>query len=105
VARAALRVIVDEGLVEASARLGARLLADLRSIPSTRVKEVRGRGLMIAIELHADAGGARTVCEQLLERGLLAKETHEHIIRIAPPLVLTEEQSDWIASQFDAVLH
>jgi ornithine--oxo-acid transaminase len=105
VARAALQVIVDEGLVEASARLGARLLADLRSIPSTRVKEVRGRGLMIAIELHADAGGARTVCEQLLERGLLAKETHEHIIRIAPPLVLTEEQSDWIASQFDAVLH
>jgi len=105
VARAALRVIVDEGLVEASARLGERLLADLRSIPSTRVKEVRGRGLMIAIELHADAGGARTVCEQLLERGLLAKETHEHIIRIAPPLVLTEEQSDWIASQFDAVLH
>ncbi|HJW42393.1 MAG TPA: ornithine--oxo-acid transaminase [Rhizomicrobium sp.] len=104
VARAALKVIIDENLVEASARLGAKLLANLKSIPSSRVKEVRGRGLMIAIELHADAGGARRVCERLLERGLLAKETHEHIIRIAPPLVLTEGQSDWIAGQFDAVL-
>jgi ornithine--oxo-acid transaminase len=59
---------------------------------------------MIAIELHPDAGGARRVCEALQSRGLLAKETHDHTIRIAPPLILTEDQADWIAEQFAAVL-
>jgi ornithine--oxo-acid transaminase len=59
---------------------------------------------MIAVELHADAGGARRVCEALQARGLLAKETHDHTIRIAPPLILTDDQSDWIAEQFAAVL-
>jgi ornithine--oxo-acid transaminase len=59
---------------------------------------------MIAIELHSDAGGARAICEALQARGLLAKETHEHTIRIAPPLILTDEQADWIVDQFAAVL-
>jgi ornithine--oxo-acid transaminase len=59
---------------------------------------------MIAVELHHDAGGARRICEALQARGLLAKETHEHTIRIAPPLILTDDQAAWIAEQFAAVL-
>jgi ornithine--oxo-acid transaminase len=104
VARAALKVLVEEGMVENAARVGARLQASLAAIDAPSVKEVRGRGLMIAVELHADAGGARRVCEALQRRGLLAKETHDHTIRIAPPLILTDAQADWIAEQVAASL-
>jgi ornithine--oxo-acid transaminase len=104
VARAALRVLVEEGMIENAARIGDRLHAALASIGADSVRQVRGRGLMLAVELHAEAGGARRVCEALQARGLLAKETHDHTIRIAPPLILTAEQADWIAEQFDAVL-
>ena len=104
VARAALKVLVEEGMIENAARVGDRLRADLAGIASSKVREVRGRGLMIAIELHAELGGARPVCEALQARGLLAKETHDHTIRIAPPLILTQDQADWIAEQFRAVL-
>jgi ornithine--oxo-acid transaminase len=104
VARAALRVLVEEGMIENAAKVGDRLKASLASIRADSVKDVRGRGLMLAVELHPEAGGARRVCEALQARGLLAKETHEHTIRIAPPLILTEIQADWIAEQFDAVL-
>ncbi|HEY2356158.1 MAG TPA: ornithine--oxo-acid transaminase [Phenylobacterium sp.] len=104
VARAALKVLVEEGMIENAARVGERLKASLSSIRADSVKEVRGRGLMIAVELRPDAGGARRVCEALQLRGLLAKETHEHTIRIAPPLILTDAQSDWIAEQFEAAL-
>jgi ornithine--oxo-acid transaminase len=104
VARAALRVLVEEGMVENAARVGDRLKGSLASIRADSVKAVRGRGLMLAVELHPEAGGARMVCEALQARGLLAKETHEHTIRIAPPLILTEAQADWIAEQFEAVL-
>jgi ornithine--oxo-acid transaminase len=104
VARAAIGVLVEEGMIENAARVGERLKAALASIAAPSVKDVRGRGLMIAVELHADAGGARRVCEALQARGLLAKETHDHTIRIAPPLILTDDQADWIADQFAAVL-
>jgi ornithine--oxo-acid transaminase len=104
VARAALKVLVEENMIENAASVGARLQASLRAVATPAVKEVRGRGLMIAVELHPDAGGARRICEALQGRGLLAKETHEHTIRIAPPLILTESQADWIADQFAAVL-
>jgi ornithine--oxo-acid transaminase len=104
VARAALKVLSEEGMIENAARVGERLKTGLAAIATPRVKEVRGRGLMIAVELHADAGGARRVCEALQERGLLAKETHDHTIRIAPPLILTDTQADWIVDQFAAVL-
>ncbi|HEY0650664.1 ornithine--oxo-acid transaminase [Phenylobacterium sp.] len=104
VARAALKVLVEEGMIENAARVGERLKANLAAIATPRVKDVRGRGLMIAVELHADAGGARRVCEALQGRGLLAKETHDHTIRIAPPLILTDAQADWIVDQFAAVL-
>jgi ornithine--oxo-acid transaminase len=104
VARAAIRVLTEEGMIENAARVGDRLKAALASIRADSVKEVRGCGLMLAVELHPEAGGARRVCEALQARGLLAKETHEHTIRIAPPLILTDAQADWIAEQFAAVL-
>ncbi len=104
VARAALRVLVDEGMIENAERVGARLRSGLRSLGSAHVKEVRGRGLLIGVELHAEAGGARPFCDALRTRGLLCKETHDHTIRVAPPLVLTDDQCDWALDQFAAVL-
>ena len=104
IARAALSVLIEEGMIDNAARQGERLMAQLRAIASPSVREVRGRGLMIAIELHPEAGGARAHCERLQARGLLCKETHEHTIRIAPPLIVTDAQTDWIAEQFAAVL-
>jgi ornithine--oxo-acid transaminase len=103
IARAALRVLTEEGMIENAARIGERLKAALSAIATPAVKEVRGRGLMLAVELHPEAGGARAVCVALQGRGLLAKETHDHTIRIAPPLILTADQADWIAEQFEAV--
>lgn len=104
VARVALKVLVEEGMIENAARVGERLKHNLEAIRSNLVKEVRGVGLMLAVELDPEAGGARPVCEALQARGLLAKETHDHTIRIAPPLILTDEQADWIGDQFKAVL-
>jgi ornithine--oxo-acid transaminase len=104
IARAALAVLIEEGMIANAARQGERLMAQLRRVDSASVREVRGRGLMIAVELHPEAGGARAHCERLQARGLLCKETHEHTIRIAPPLIVTDAQTDWIAEQFAAVL-
>jgi ornithine--oxo-acid transaminase len=104
VARAALRVLVEESMIENAARIGERLLSGLRSVATPAVKQVRGRGLMIAVELHPEAGGARRVCEALQARGLLAKETHDHTVRIAPPLIITPDQADWIVEQFGQAL-
>jgi ornithine--oxo-acid transaminase len=104
VARAALAALVDEGMVESSARLGALMLDRLRAISSPHVAEVRGVGLWIGIALRPEAGGARRFCEALKGEGLLCKETHEHVIRIAPPLVITEEQIDWALERLEKVL-
>jgi ornithine--oxo-acid transaminase len=98
VAREALRVLTDERMVENSATQGERLLDHLRRINSPSLSEVRGRGLWVALELHASAGGARRYCEALQARGLLCKETHEHVIRIAPPLIITSDEVDWAAA-------
>jgi ornithine--oxo-acid transaminase len=104
VARMALKVLVDEGMIENAARQGERLMDGLRGLSSGAVKTVRGRGLMVAVELHPDAGGARAYCQALQARGLLCKETHDHTIRIAPPLVITAGEIDWALEQFAAVL-
>ncbi|MEM0945255.1 MAG: ornithine--oxo-acid transaminase [Pseudomonadota bacterium] len=104
VARTALRVLVEEGMIENSAREGAYFKEGLEQIRANAVREVRGRGLMLAVELHPQAGGARKYCEALKDRGILAKDTHEHSIRIAPPLVITRDQVDWALEQFSAVL-
>ncbi len=104
VAREALKVLVEEGLVERSASLGDYLLDLLRGVRSPHVKEIRGRGLWIGIELHPAAGGARRFCEALAAEGLLCKETHDHVIRIAPPLVITREEVDWAFERIARVL-
>ncbi|MCX7717402.1 MAG: ornithine--oxo-acid transaminase [Candidatus Sumerlaeaceae bacterium] len=104
VARTALRVLVEEGMIENSARLGPYFLAGLQSIRSPYIREVRGRGLMIGVELHPEAGGARPFCERLRARGILCKDTHQHIIRIAPPLVITRDDIDWALERIAPVL-
>jgi ornithine--oxo-acid transaminase len=104
VGRAALRVLVDERMIENSAELGPYFMERLRRIDSPHVKEVRGKGLWIGIELHARAGGARRFCEALLAEGLLCKETHEHVIRIAPPLIITRPEIDWAMERIERVL-
>jgi ornithine--oxo-acid transaminase len=92
VARTALRVLVEERMVERSAELGAYFLERLKTLHSRDLKEVRGKGLWIGIELHSPA---RPYCEALKQEGLLCKETHDHVIRIAPPLVIKREEIDW----------
>jgi ornithine--oxo-acid transaminase len=96
VARAALRVIVDERLADRSAELGAWLLYELRKIRHPHIKEIRGRGLLIGIELMVPA---RSYCEKLKDLGLLCKETHDFVIRLAPPLVISEEDLAWAVGQ------
>ena len=104
VARAALRVLVEEKMIENAAALGPYFLDRLRRIDSRHVKEVRGKGLWIGVELHREAGGARRFCEALQREGLLCKETHDHVIRIAPPLVIQREQIDWALERLERVL-
>src|ERR1700761_7678131 len=104
IARVALRVLVEEGMIENAAVQGARFLDGLKNIRANTVRAVRGRGLMLAVELHPEAGNARRYCEALQGSGILAKDTHEHTIRIAPPLVITSDQVDWALEQFAAIL-
>jgi len=104
VGRAALRVLVDEGMVENSAAMGDYFMERLRRIQSKHLKEVRGVGLWIGIELHPEAGGARRFCEALQHEGLLCKETHDHVIRIAPPLTIKKEEVDWAVERLEKVL-
>ncbi|OCP11128.1 MULTISPECIES: ornithine--oxo-acid transaminase [unclassified Ensifer] len=104
IARAALKALTEEGMIENSARMGERFQKGLTDIRSNIIKDVRGRGLMLAVELVPEAGGARKYCEALKERGILAKDTHGDTIRIAPPLVITADQVDWAVDQFAAVL-
>ena len=104
IARAALKVLVEDGMIENAEKMGARFQSALKGLRSNIVKEVRGRGLMIAVQLQAEAGGARHYCEALKDRGILCKETHIDTIRIAPPLVITEGEVDWAMEQFSAVL-
>lgn len=101
VARAALKALVDEKMIERSEELGAYFLARLRELKSEKLKEVRGRGLWIGIEMTV---AARPYCEKLKELGLLCKETHDHVIRIAPPLVITREEIDWAVERIRQVV-
>ena len=101
VARMALKVLVDEKLVERSYEMGQYFMEKLRSIKGKHVKEVRGKGLLIGVELDT---AARPYCEQLMGLGLLAKETHDHVIRLAPPLVITKKEIDWAFKRIKKVL-
>jgi ornithine--oxo-acid transaminase len=95
VAREALRVLQDEKLVENAAAMGAHFLAKLKKIRSKHIKEVRGKGLLIGVELRPEAGGARRFCEELKKEGLLCKETHDNVIRFAPPLIVRQKDLSW----------
>ena len=101
VARTALRVLVEEKMVERSAELGSYFIARLKSLRSSDIKEVRGKGMWIGIELHSPA---RPYCEALKQEGILCKETHDHVIRIAPPLVITREEIDWAFERIKKVV-
>lgn len=104
VARMALRVLTEEGMIDNAAIMGARMKAGLEAIGSPLVRQVRGRGLMLAVELDPQAGGARDYVLKLQGLGVLCKETHETTIRIAPPLVITAGEVDWAVEQFAAAL-
>ena len=105
VARAALKVIRDEDLAERSRTLGEYFLEQLSEIPSPHVREVRGRGLLIGVELKSEARGARRFCEAMQEQGILAKETHDNVIRFAPPLIIDKDTIDWALPSIRDVLN
>lgn len=104
IARAALKVIVDENLVEKAAQNGEYFLEQLTEISSPIIKEVRGKGLLIGVELKSESGGARKYCEALKNAGILAKETHQFVIRFAPPLTIERETIDWAIPKIRDVL-
>lgn len=92
---AALEVLDEENLAERATELGKYFMSELRKIDTPAVKEVRGRGMLIGVELFPEAGGARRYCEMLQDEGILAKETHDHVIRFAPALVVEKNDLDW----------
>ena len=104
VARESIKVIVEEKLVEKSFELGNYFRKKLKEIKSNHVKEIRGKGLFIGVELKPEAKGARRFCEALKEEGILCKETHENVIRFAPPLVIKQEEIDWAIEKIRKVL-
>jgi len=104
VARASLKVLVDEKLAENASAMGTYFMQKLSEIKSGHVKEIRGRGLLIGVELKPEAGGARRFCEALMGKGLLCKETHANVIRFAPPLVITRKEIDWAVKRIAKVL-
>jgi ornithine--oxo-acid transaminase len=104
IARAALKVLVEEGLIDNAASMGTYFLEGLKQIANPYIKEIRGKGLMIGVEFYPEAGGARQYCVKLKENGLLCKETHDHIIRFAPPLVITKEEVEWALEKIESVL-
>jgi len=105
VARAALAVIRDEKLAQRAEQMGTYFMEQLAEIPSPHVKEVRGKGLLIGVELKPSAGGARRFCEALQGKGILAKETHENVIRFAPPLIIEKSEVDWALPSIREVLN
>lgn len=104
-ARTAMKVLVEEHMIENSAKMGEYFVEQLAEIPSPHVKEVRGRGLLIGVELKPSAGGARRFCEALQKKGILAKETHDNVIRFAPPLIVTQADLDWALARIREVLN
>ena len=104
VGMAALQVIVDEQLPQRAQELGSWWLGELAQIPSPHVKETRGKGLMIGVEIKPESGTARPYCEALQQRGILAKETHEQVVRFAPPLTVEKKDLEWALGEIREVL-
>ena len=105
VARMALKVLHEENMIENAARMGSYFLEGLKQLKQSRIKEIRGKGLMIGLELHPDAGGARPFCHKLMEEGILCKDTHEHTLRFAPFLVITRQDIDWVLERIVKVFN
>jgi len=103
VARESLKVIQEEMLVQNAAERGAAFMEKLRKVRSRHIKEVRGRGLLVGVELHPSAGGARRFCEELMKEGLLCKETHDNVIRFAPPLIIRDKDLNWALKRIKTV--
>ncbi len=93
---AALEVIEEENLVENAQKMGQYIMEYLEEIPKKNIKDIRGKGLLIGVELKHELGGARRFAETLQKKGILVKETHEHILRLAPPLVIDKATVDWM---------
>ncbi len=104
VARTAVRVLIEENMIENAATLGDYFMTELKQIESPYIKEVRGKGLLIGVVLTDEAGGARRFCEALQNKNILCKETHENVIRFAPPLMITKEEIDWALTRIRDVL-
>ena len=104
VARTALKVLIGENMIENAAKMGALFLDGLKQIQNPMIQEVRGVGLMLAVEFKAEAGGARQFCVKLQEQGLLCKETHDNTIRFAPPLIITAAEVEWALERINDVL-
>ena len=104
VGHASLRVLIRERLAERAAEQGEYLFGKLRALDAPCIAEIRGRGLLIGIEIEPASGSARAYCERLLERGVLAKDTHEQVVRLAPPLIVERAELDWLVEQLRAVL-
>ena len=104
IARESLKVLIDEKLIENSYTLGEYFREQLKKIKTPHVKEIRGKGLFIGVELKPEAKGARRFCEALMKKGVLCKETHENVIRFAPPLVIKKEEIDWALERVEEVL-
>ena len=100
----ALKILVEDDLAGRSREMGAYLMAKLSTIDSPLVADLRGKGLFVGVEIDPALGSAREICEALMDRGLLSKETHETVVRLAPPLVITKEQIDWAVTQIAEVL-
>ena len=104
VARESLKVLIEEKLIDKSFDMGNYFMGELKKIESPHIKEVRGKGLFIGVELKPEAKGARRFCETLMQRGILCKETHENVIRFAPPLIIKKEEIDWALTHIKDVL-
>ena len=104
VARTALKVLIEEKMIDNAAVMGAYFMKGLRQIDNPQIKEIRGRGLLIGVEFRPDASGARLYCESLKDAGILCKETHDNVIRFAPPLVISRQEADWALERIKMIL-
>lgn len=100
----ALNILVEDDLAARSAEMGDYLLQQLRDIDSPLISDIRGKGLFIGVEIDPSLASARSICEALMSRGLLSKETHETVVRLAPPLVINKAEIDWAVQQISAVI-
>ena len=100
----ALNIVIEDELPARSAEMGEYLIGELRSMDTPLILDVRGRGLFVGIEVDSALCSARTICEILMERGLLSKETHETVVRLAPPLIISKTEIDWAIAQVRDVL-